>query len=191
MSIVSQALVFATQYHQHQHRKGTKIPYMTHLLNVCKLVAEYNCSDEVLAGALLHDIVEDTEITIEEVEVQFGKLVADIVRGATELEKLEKKASEKESSWQDRKEHTIHFLAHEATTEQLLVSAADKLDNLRSIVYDYERIGNALWTRFNATKEQQAWYYSSIANIIAEKGNDNTVLKIFGDEMMGLCKKVF
>jgi (p)ppGpp synthase/HD superfamily hydrolase len=75
--------------------------------------------------------------------------------------------------------------------EQLLVSAADKLDNLRSIVYDYERIGTALWPRFNATKEQQAWYYSSISNIVAEKGKDNTVLKIFGDEMMGLCKRVF
>jgi len=81
----------------------------------------------------LHDIVEDTAVTIEEVETTFGKQVADIVRGATELDKLEKKAIEKEGSWQSRKEHTIHFLQHEATTDQLLVSGADKLDNLRSI----------------------------------------------------------
>lgn len=140
MSIVSKALVFATEHHQHQHRKGTKIPYMAHLLNVCKLVAENNCSDEVLAGALLHDIVEDTHVTIEEVETTFGKQVADIVRGATELDKLEKRAIEKEGSWQSRKEHTFHFLQHEATTDQLLVSGADKLDNLRSIVYDHKRI---------------------------------------------------
>lgn len=98
MSIVSEALVFATQHHQHQHRKGTKIPYMAHLLNVCKLVAENNCSDEVLAAALLHDIVEDTDVTIEQVEEKFGRQVAEIVRGATELDKLEKKAIEKESS---------------------------------------------------------------------------------------------
>lgn len=98
MCIVSKALVFATEHHKHQHRKGTKIPYMVHLLNGCKLVAENNCSDEVLAVALLHDIVEDTAVTIEEVESIFGKQVAEIVKGATELDKLEKKAIEKEAS---------------------------------------------------------------------------------------------
>jgi len=191
MSIVSQALLFATQHHQHQHRKGTKIPYMVHLLNVCKLVAENNCSDEVLAAALLHDVVEDTDVTIDEIEEKFGNHVAEIVRGATELDKLEKKAIEKESSWQERKEHTIHFLQHGASTDQLLVSGADKLDNLRSIVYDHKRIGEKLWSRFNASKEQQAWYYSALASIIQDKGKDNTILALFGNEMNVLCKQVF
>ena len=86
MSIVSQALVFATEHHQHQHRKGTRIPYMVHLLNVCKVLAERDCSDEIVAAALLHDVVEDTDVTIEEVEDKFGWQVAEIVRGATELE---------------------------------------------------------------------------------------------------------
>lgn len=112
MSIVSKVLVFATAQHQHQHRKGTKIPYMVHLLNVCRIVAENNCSDEVLAAALLHDVVEDTAVTIDDVEKNFGKHVAEIVRGATELDKLEKKAIEKESTWRERKEHTIYFLQH-------------------------------------------------------------------------------
>jgi len=191
MSIVSQALVFATEHHQHQHRKGTKIPYMAHLLNVCKLLAENDCSDEILAAALLHDVVEDTDVTIEEVEEKFGLQVAELVRGATELDKLEKKAIEKESSWQERKEHTIHFLEHEATTDQLLVSAADKLDNLRSIAYDHARIGEALWKRFNATKDQQAWYYGAVASILQAKGSDNKILAEFGNEMTMLCKKVF
>jgi (p)ppGpp synthase/HD superfamily hydrolase len=191
MSIVSEALVFATLHHQYQHRKGSKIPYMAHLLNVCKLVAENNCSNEVLAAALLHDIVEDTDVTIEQVEEKFGKQVAEIVGGATELDKLEKKAIEKESSWQQRKEHTIPFLQHEATTDQLLVSGADKLDNLRSIAYDHARIGEALWKRFNASKEQQAWYYDSIASIMIEKGEHNHILSMFGREMKDLCEKVF
>jgi (p)ppGpp synthase/HD superfamily hydrolase len=191
MSIISKALVFATEHHQHQHRKGTKIPYMVHLLNVCKLVAENNCSDEVLAAALLHDIVEDTDVTIEEVETKFGKQVAEIVRGATELDKLEKKAIEKEGSWQTRKEHTIHFLQHEATTDQLLVSAADKLDNLRSIVYDHKRIGEKLWSRFNASKEQQAWYYNTLATILVDKGKESSMLPDMGREMIDLCENVF
>ena len=191
MSIVSKALVFATEHHQHQHRKGTKIPYMAHLLNVCKLVAENDCSDEVLAAALLHDVVEDTEVTIEQVEATFGKHVAEIVRGATELDKLEKKAIEKESSWLARKEHTIHFLQYEANTDQLLVSGADKLDNLRSIVYDHKKIGEKLWTRFNASKEQTAWYYTSIATILIDKGNESSILPLMGREMVDLCEEVF
>lgn len=191
MSIVTEALVFATRHHQHQHRKGTKIPYMAHLINVCKLLAENNCSDDVLAAALLHDVVEDTAVTIEEVETTFGHAIADIVRGATELDKLEKKNSEKEDSWLNRKEHTIHFLSHNATTEQLLVSGADKLDNLRSIIYDYTKIGDTIWSRFNAGKEQQAWYYSAIANIMVDKGKQHNVLAAFGNEMLELCKKVF
>lgn len=191
MSIVSKALVFATEHHQHQHRKGTKIPYMVHLLNVCKLVAENNCSDEVLAAALLHDVVGDTDVTIEEVEAQFGKKVAEIVRGATELEKLEKKAIEKKSTWQERKKHTIHFLQHEATIDQLLVSGADKLDNLRSIVHDHKKIGEKIWSRFNASKEQQAWYFTSIATILMDKGKESSLLPEMGREMIDLCENVF
>ena len=191
MSIVSKALIFAAEHHQYQHRKGTKIPYMTHLLNVCKIVAENNCSDEVLAAALLHDVVEDTEVTIEQVEEIFGKQIAEIVRGATELDKLEKKVIEKESSWLERKKHTIHFLQHEASTDQLLVSAADKLDNLRSIVYDYNKFGEKLWSRFNASKEQQSWYYTSIATILMDKGNKNSILLMMGKEMVDLCRDVF
>ncbi len=191
MSLVSTALVFATEHHQLQHRKGTKIPYMAHLLNVCKLLAERDFPDELLAAALLHDVVEDTDVTIEEVEEKFGRRVADIVRGATELEKLEKKPIEKESSWQQRKEHTIHFLQHEATFDQLVVSFADKLDNLRSIVYDHARIGEEIWTRFNASKEQQAWYYTSVAIIAKEKGKSNSIISEIGKEMDELCTKVF
>ena len=191
MSLVSSALVFATQHHQHQHRKGTKIPYMVHLLNVCKLLAERNCSDEILAAALLHDVVEDTDVTIAEVEEKFGQKVAEIVRGATELDKLEKKAIEKESSWQSRKEHTIHFLKQEATTDQLLVSCADKLDNIRSIVYDHGRIGEAVWKRFNASKDQQEWYYTLIAAIAKEKGKSNAILAELAEEMEILVNKVF
>ena len=118
MSIVSKDLVFATEHHQHQHRKGTKIPYMVQLLNVCKLVAENNCSDEVLAAALLHDVVEDTDVTIEEVAATFGDTVAEIVKVATELDKLEKKAIERKAT--GRKEKSKPFIF--CNTKQALIS---------------------------------------------------------------------
>jgi (p)ppGpp synthase/HD superfamily hydrolase len=191
MSIISKALVFAAEHHQHQFRKGTRIPYMSHLLNVCKILAEKDCDDEVLASALLHDVVEDTLVTIEEVEENFGQRIAEIVRGATELEKLEKKSIQEESTWQSRKEHTIHFLQHDASIDQLLVTCADKLDNLRSISSDYSKIGESLWKRFNASKMKQAWYYTSIASITNSKGKDNIILAEIGEEMEKLVKGVF
>lgn len=98
MSIVSTALVFAPENHRHQFRKGIRIPYMWHLLNVCRILAEKDCEDELLAAALLHDIVEDTEVTIEEVEEKFGSRVAEIVRGATEAEMLQKKRVTKKAA---------------------------------------------------------------------------------------------
>jgi (p)ppGpp synthase/HD superfamily hydrolase len=191
MSIVSQALVFAAEHHQHQFRKGSRIPYMSHLLNVCRILAEKNCSDELLAAALLHDVVEDTEVTIEDVEQIFGDVVADIVRGATELDKLEKKSIEKESSWQERKEYTINFLKHDATLDQLLVSCADKLDNLRSIAHDHKRVGETVWLRFNASKDKQQWYYSSIAEVMSQKGKENKIIAELAKEMKLLLKEVF
>ena len=106
-------------------------------------------------------------------------------------EKIQKKAIEKESTWRERKEHTIHFLQHEASVDQLLVSAADKLDNLRSIVYDHKKIGEKLWSRFNASKEQQAWYYTTVATILMDKGNDSNLLPEIGREMIDLCENVF
>lgn len=191
MSIVSKAILYAARYHQHQLRKGTRIPYMSHLLNVCKTLAELDCPDEYLAAGLLHDVVEDTPATIEEVEAEFGAEVALLVRGATELEKLEKQAIEKESSWEARKKHTIHFLEHEATEAQLTVSAADKLDNLRSIYMDKKRIGKQIWERFNASKKQQDWYFGEIARIVKQRGGQKPALSHLGRELGKLHNKVF
>jgi (p)ppGpp synthase/HD superfamily hydrolase len=191
MSIVSEALMFATYHHQHQNRKGTKIPYMAHLLNVCKILAEKNCEDEILAAALLHDVVEDTDVTIEEVEEKFGVRIANIVRGCTEQDKLEKKAFDKKASWRERKEHTMHFLQTAATQDQLLVSAADKLDNLRAIAYDYQRIGEIIWKRFNAPKEEQHWYYVWLQEAFMQRADNNSLLHELANEMKDLCSNLF
>src|SRR6476659_6303671 len=92
MNIVERAIEFATEHHKSMLRKGSKTPYLAHLFNVCRILDEWNCSDEILAAALLHDIVEDTAVTIDQVEEIFGKNVAELVRGATEKYKLEKAA---------------------------------------------------------------------------------------------------
>ena len=126
MSILVNAIEFATEHHKAMVRKGTRIPYLTHLSNVCKILAERNCDDEILATALLHDIVEDTDVTIEQVEELFGSRVALMVEGATEPFKLQKEKSSETGIWKQRKEHTIHFIENGATLDQCLVMIADK-----------------------------------------------------------------
>jgi (p)ppGpp synthase/HD superfamily hydrolase len=192
MSLVSEALVFATSHHQHQVRKGTKIPYMNHLLNVCRILAEYNCADEILAAALLHDIVEDTDVTIEEIEQRFGVRVASIVKACTEEIKQSKEGFDKIATWRTRKESTLEFISSRATCDDLLVIAADKLDNLRSMVHDHSHAGEGLWKRFNASKPDNAWYYDSVAEtLLARAEHNNTILKTLASEMLVLNSELF
>ncbi|MBC6491498.1 HD domain-containing protein [Flavihumibacter stibioxidans] len=191
MSLVPKAILFAARHHQYQLRKGTRVPYMAHLMNVCRILVEKDCRDEIVAAGILHDVVEDTPVTIQEVESEFGPVVAELVRGATELDKLEKKAIEKEATWKARKKQTIHFLEHEASLDQLRVSAADKLDNLRNIYDDQKRIGKKVWERFSAPRNKQNWYFGEIARIIQLKGKTDLVLAELGKDLKKLHRRVF
>jgi (p)ppGpp synthase/HD superfamily hydrolase len=192
MSIVIKAIEYATEHHKTMVRKGTKIPYLTHLFNVCKILAERNCDDHVLAAALLHDIVEDTEVTIEQVNQRFGPRVAQMVEGATEPFKLQKEKFNELSTWKERKEHTIHFIEADASLDQCLVMIADKIDNIRSIAYDLEIIGETVWDRFNASKKEQQWYYVSLYNAFDKRKDFNDdVYDSLVKELGGQVVRVF
>lgn len=160
--IVFKAIRLVADAHAGQYRKGTRLPYIIHLVNVMKTLAELGCDDEIVAAGVLHDVIEDTAIKMENIESLFGQRVAFLVRGSTEVREQGDGYDEK-ASWQTRKEHTIRFLEKEATEDQLLISCADKLDNITAIKEDYLRIGEAVWERFNAAKEKQQWYYTQMA----------------------------
>ena len=191
--MIFKTILFAAAAHSGQYRKGTNIPYISHLINVMKILCENDCTEEVIIAGILHDVVEDTPVTLEEVEAEFGPEVAFLVRGATEIHKLVKIREETdEASWKERKLHTIHFLTHEATNHQLLVSAADKVDNLRAIRDDYDRIGEALWQRFNAGKAEQEWYYSAIAAAFKTRANEfEEPLTGIAAEISGIVRSLF
>jgi (p)ppGpp synthase/HD superfamily hydrolase len=191
--MIFEAIRFAAEAHSGQYRKGTNIPYISHLINVMKILCESNCKEEVIVAGILHDIVEDTPVTIVEIETRFGTEVAFLVRGATETTKLSKIRKESdEENWKERKQHTIDFLTREATCDQLLVSSADKLDNLRSIRDDYNKIGEELWSRFNAGKEEQKWYYSAIAAAIGKRTYEfGEPLKEISDELTIIVRCIF
>jgi GTP pyrophosphokinase len=160
-----EALVLATCLHADQTRKGTAIPYISHLLAVTAIVLEHGGNEDEAIAALLHDAIEDQggATTREEIRRQFGDRVVEIVDGCTDTDVMPK------PPWRARKEA---YLAHisEATPSVRLVSAADKLHNARAILEDYRIVGEALWKRFNGGKEGTLWYYRSAIDALRKSG---------------------
>jgi (p)ppGpp synthase/HD superfamily hydrolase len=154
--LIFAALRFADDAHSGQFRKGSRVPYLIHPLNVARILLDHGCSDELAVAALLHDTVEDTEVTVEEIRTIFGDTVARLVEFATEPDSL--------WNWEKRKEHTLGLLGS-GETPALLLSVADKLDNILSIRYDLQRCGEKAWDRFKRPRTKQRWYYESLSRI--------------------------
>ena len=169
--MIFRAIKFVADAHQGQYRKGTNIPYISHLMNVMKILCENGCDKEIITAGILHDVIEDTSVTIEQVERLFGKRVATMVTGASEPDQMRKGKDEK-TSWPLRKQHTIEFITREATLEQLLVSCADKLDNITAIKQDFVLKGEKLWEKFNAPKSDQKWYYTALSSAFEQRSKE-------------------
>jgi hypothetical protein len=157
--VIFKAIEFSTKAHAGQHRKGTKIPYIIHPLGVAKILIEYGCPDHVVIAGILHDTVEDTTITLEQIKDTFGSAVADLVKAASEPDKSD--------TWENRKKHTIGMLKTLSKDAANLV-LADKLDNIRAIGEDLERNGEGIWGRFNRPRDQQKWYYENLAAVFTD-----------------------
>jgi len=153
MELIDKALQIASLAHEGQYRKNTKIPYIAHPVAVGMILQKAGYHDGMIAAGVLHDTVEDTDLTIADIERDFGKEVAMIVEGCSE--------PDKSLSWEERKEHTIEYL-RTAPEEIRIVACADKLHNVRSIRQDVEHSGEEVWSRFKRGKEQQEWYYRNV-----------------------------
>jgi (p)ppGpp synthase/HD superfamily hydrolase len=161
------AMTYAYQVHQGQRRKGTGIPYIAHILGVTAIAMEYGADEDQAIAALLHDAAEDGggEATLAEIRARFGEVVADIVLGCSDslVEDPEDKLP-----WQERKEN---YLAHleNASLAVCLVSAADKLHNVRSIMRDYQEHGDDIWNRFQGRRDGTLWYYETVADTLIRR----------------------
>jgi (p)ppGpp synthase/HD superfamily hydrolase len=158
-----EAFRYAHELHRAQTRKGTAIPYISHLMTVSALVAEHGGNEDQAIGALLHDAAEDQggAETLEEIRTRFGDAVAEIVSDCTDS------WDEPKPEWQPRKEAYLAKLPAKPT-QSLLVSLADKTHNAEAILFDYRVLGDALWGRFNGGAAGTRWYYRSLANIFSE-----------------------
>ena len=151
------AFEFAADKHRKQIRKASTIPYIAHLMGVASLVLEAGGDEDLAIAALLHDVVEDCggEKMLREVRRRFGKRVAHIVDGCTDAYEIPK------PPWKERKVSYINRLKKE-DADTRLVSAADKLNNVRSILSDYRALGESVWSRFNGGREGTLWYYRTL-----------------------------
>ncbi len=147
------AISYATIKHDGQKRKMDHAPYISHPYRVAMLLMQQNYPEHVVIAGLLHDVVEDTDSTLTEIEERFGVDVARLVSYASE--------PDKSLSWQERKQHTIEAIKT-APLEAKLVVCADKIDNLSSILENEQQIGSTIWDSFKRGKQDQQWYYSTI-----------------------------
>jgi GTP pyrophosphokinase len=162
----AEGLAMAIEAHAQQFRKGTTIPYVSHPMAVASIALEYGADEDQAIAALLHDTVEDGgTIYIDRIQSSFGDRVLQIVMGCTDGVP---DASGQKGDWKQRKVAYINHLA-EASDDVLLVSGSDKLHNARAIVSDMERIGDQVFERFTASKEQTIWYYQSLSDTFQQR----------------------
>jgi guanosine-3',5'-bis(diphosphate) 3'-pyrophosphohydrolase len=157
--MINKAIIFATNAHSKQFRKGSNTPYILHPLEAGIIVSQITCDEDLICAAILHDVVEDTSITIEMVKNEFNKRIADIVLSESE---------DKSRSWKERKAHTLESLKEEKSEDIGIVALGDKLSNMRAIHRDLQRIGDELWKVFNVTdKNEHKWYYSGLVDSLS------------------------
>ena len=151
------AFAFAANKHAGQTRKASTIPYLAHLMGVASLVLEAGGDEDLAIAALLHDVVEDCggAPMLKQIRRRFGPRVAKVVGGCTDSDTFPK------PPWRERKERYIRHL-RQADDDTRLVSAADKLNNVRSILSDYREVGEFVWSRFNGGREGTLWYYRTL-----------------------------
>lgn len=165
-----QALHYAVLIHAGQLRKGTEIPYVSHLLAVASIALEYGANEDEAIGALLHDAGEDAggRGRIDDIRQRFGEAVADVVDGCTDTDVVPKPA------WRKRKEDYITHIRY-ASDSVRLVSASDKLHNARAILRDYRVHGEKLWDRFTGGKDGTLWYYRSLVEAFSKAEKNELV----------------
>jgi (p)ppGpp synthase/HD superfamily hydrolase len=156
------ALQYAAELHAHQCMKGGSIPYMAHILGVTSITLLYGGDEESAVVALLHDSLEDTPATKEDLAERFGPRIADLVESLSDTDVQPK------PPWKERKEEHLKKLPS-ADDTALFVYAADKLQNARAILKDYRVRREELWSRFNGGKEGTLWYYRECLKIFRQR----------------------
>lgn len=164
-ALLDKAIIFAVNAHHNTERRGKGFPYIVHPMEAVEIVSTITSDQELLAAAALHDTIEDTEVTVEDIRREFGDRIADLVHA--ESDQFTEGVSE-EDSWHDRKQAAIDRLAA-APMDAKIVAMGDKLSNMRAIWRDYQVIGNELWNIFHVKdKASHEWHYRGLAASLSD-----------------------
>lgn len=181
--LLDRAILFAVKAHHNTERRGKGFPYIVHPMEAVEIVSTITPDQELLAAAALHDTIEDTDVTVEDIRREFGERVAELVHA--ESDQFTEGVSEEES-WHDRKQAAIDRLAA-ASHDAKIVAMGDKLSNMRAIYRDYMVKGDELWNIFHAkNKSDHEWHYRGLAASLSEL-SDTFAYK----EFISLIDKVF
>ena len=169
MELVSEAIAFAVKAHDGMRRKKSDAPYILHPMEAAVIVGTMTDDQNLIAAAALHDVVEDANITMGEIEERFGERVRELVESETEDKRADLPPAD---TWRIRKEESLEMLKSTDDIGVLMVWLGDKLANMRAIYRDFKVEGNAMWQRFNQKDvSEQAWYYRSIVTLTKELSN--------------------
>ncbi len=180
LKLIDRAVIFATEHHAGQTRKGKTAPYIMHPLETMLILKTMDADEELLAAGVLHDTVEDTDATAEDLLEAFGPEVARLVAAHSE---------DKTKTWKERKTHAVEELRTAEKRVRMLVMA-DKVSNLRELYRDYTELGDRVFERFNAPVELQGWYYSAVQDALEEMQFEPECAQTYW-EMVGLFKDIF
>ena len=163
IDLVSEAIIFSTEAHDGMRRRKSDVPYILHPIEVGAIVGSMTEDQEIIAASILHDVVEDAGITLEDIGERFGERVMTLVASETENKRDELPAEE---TWSIRKSESLEKLKNSADDAVLMLWIGDKLSNIRTIYRDFKVEGDAMWQSFNQKDvKEQAWYYRSIAKL--------------------------
>lgn len=166
ISLMDRAIIFATRAHSGTYRKGTNVPYIVHPIEAAAIVATITDDPDMIAAAVLHDVVEDTDTTVDEIRFFFNDHIAKLVEAESENKRRDLPPQE---TWMLRKRETVEFLKTRADREAKVLALADKLSNLRAIYRDQKQEGEKLWNRFNEKrKEKHEWMYRQVADALSD-----------------------
>lgn len=185
MDILKKAIAFAAKAHADKVRKGSGMPYIVHPVEVVLIISAIKRDPELMAAGALHDVSEDSGVTLDEIRAEFGDKVARLVASNTENKRRDLPA---EVTWRQRKEETVSYLCTKATYDEKILVLADKLSNLRGMYHDLQFVSaEEYWKRFNQSDlREHCWYHSAILTSTAELSEFNE-----WQEYRELIRKVF
>lgn len=166
--MIHSAIMFAATAHNGQVRKGTPLPYIIHPLEVAQILSKISVSEDIIVAGILHDVLEDTNVSLDDLRATFGHGISITVQNCS---------FSGDTSWKNRRQCIIQRLSSTKDINVVLVLCADKISNLRSIIFDLKSEGETLWNKFSVPKEDILWYYDQLGEIVASRSDIPWALK--------------